>query len=266
MEGRCSVAVAVPVYRPGFDDDERVSLRHLERFLSAYDRYLVMPRALRFELDGYLQLRLPDRFFESRRTYSALMLSRDFYRSFAGYDYVLIYQLDCLVFSDQLLPWCERGYDYVAPPHTIGDRGPIVGNGGFSLRRIESFLGVLRSRVHPVDPAEYWARHWAHRPLAERLANLPRRWAKHLRRFNGVQWEIKRRNQAYHGWAEDWFWTLEAETYLPTFRRAPPEEGRRFGFNEDPRESFRATGGRLPFGCHGWNQFDRQFWEPYLLG
>jgi hypothetical protein len=37
------VAVVVPVYRPGLNADERVSLRHLERVLGGYDRFLVVP-------------------------------------------------------------------------------------------------------------------------------------------------------------------------------------------------------------------------------
>lgn len=265
MAATGTVAVAVPVYRPELDADESISLRHLQHHLSGFDRYLVLPESLEPSLPGFEPLRFPDRFLESRRGYSALMLSSGFYRRFRAYDYVLIYQLDCLVFSDRLLEWCTKGYDYVAPVHTIGEHSPMVGNGGFSLRRVESFLRVLESRVRSVDPAVYWTENWASRPFRVRLANLPRRYAKHLVAFNGVQREIRQLNRASHGWAEDWFWTLRPEAYLPEFRRAPPEEGMRFAFNEAPRETFEAIGRQLPFGCHGWNTFDRAFWEPYLL-
>jgi hypothetical protein len=260
-----TVALVVPIYRPTLEPDEQVSLRHLDRFLSSFDRFLVKPEGLELSLDGYRARSFGDRYFASRRGYSQLLLSKKFYRSFSAYEYILVYQLDCLVFADELLDWCERGYDYVAPPHTIGDRDPQVGNGGFSLRRVESFLAVLDSRIRTVDPRAHWAEHWAQKPALERWRNLPRRYAKRLLRFNGVQMEIKRLSSAYLGWAEDWFWTLQAEKYLPTFRRAPTAEGLRFGFNEAPRESFEALGRRLPFGCHGWNRFDREFWEPYLL-
>ncbi len=260
-----TVAIAVPVYRASFERDERISLRHLEHYLPEFDRYLVMPKSLEFDVPGFAKLHFPDTSLASRRGYSALMLSTDFYRAFAAYEYILVYQLDCLVLSNRLLDWCAKGYDYVAPVHKIGDHPPLVGNGGFSLRRIESFLAVLTSKVRPVDAAAYWRENWAARPVNVRLANLPRRYAKHLRAFNGVRREIRQLNRAYHGWAEDWFWTLRAETYLPSFHRAPPAEGLRFGFNEAPREAFEANGRRLPFGCHGWNHFDREFWEPYLL-
>jgi hypothetical protein len=258
------VAVVVPVYRPGLNADERVSLRHLERVLGGYDRFLVMPESLRFGLDGFGVKRFPDRFLESRRGYSALMLSRRFYSTFAAYDYVLIYQLDCLVFRDELHYWCEQDYDYIGAMHKIGDRS-LPGNGGFSLRRISSFLNVLNSKTRTVDPGEHWQRHWSQRAPLRRGLNLPRRYAKHLHSFNGVGWEIHRMNRAYHGWAEDWFWSLNAQKYWPRFRIAPNEQGLRFAFAESPEEWFELAGRQLPFGCHGWNGVARAFWEAYVL-
>jgi hypothetical protein len=260
-----TVAVVVPFYGQDLTGDECLSLRHLNRFLSSYDRYLAAPKSLRFRLDGFRAARFADRYFESRRGYSALMLSREFYRAFSSYEYVLIYQLDCLVFADELLYWCDREYDYIGAVHTIGDRPRSVGNGGFSLRRIPSFLGVLESNRREVDPGTYWAENFGQRPAPGRWKNLPRKYAKHLRAFNGVQWEVRRINRAYSGWAEDWFWSLEAKKYLPSFRIAPNDDGLRFAFDERPREAYEANGRQLPFGCHGWSKHDREFWEPYLL-
>ncbi len=255
----------MPAYRAELDDDEKVSLRHLEHYLGDVDRYLVAPQTLRLDLPGFRRVDFPDRCLASRRGYSALLLSRAFYRSFDSYEFVLVYQLDSLVFSGDLASWCLRGYDYIAPVHTIGDHPPTVGNGGFSLRRIPAFLAVLESRTRTVDPERHWSEHWAGKPPLARLQATPRRYAKRLRLFNGVGHEIRGRNRSYAEWAEDWFWTLRAEAYSPTFRRAPPEVGLEFAFNEQPREAFAANGGRLPFGCHGWSRFDRGFWEPYLL-
>src|ERR1700737_7989 len=259
-----AAAVVVPFYRQELGADERVSLRHLDHFLGPYDRFLFMPKSLRGGLDGFGSRRFSDRFFESRRGYSALLLSRDFYRSFSEYEYVLVYQLDCLVFSDDLLRWCEKEFDYIGAVHTIGDNAPCAGQGGFSLRRVSSFLDVLNSRIKTVDPAEYWERNWSSRPPIERWRNLPRKYAKHLGSFNGVRWEIKRLNRTYLGWAEDWFWSLEARRYHPEFRIAPIEDGLRFAFDQSPETAFAAAGRGLPFGCPGWTRA-RAFWEPYLL-
>jgi hypothetical protein len=262
--GGRSVAVVTPFPSAALDKGARVSLRHLNHHLGSYDRFLVMPRSQRQGLEGFEVKRFPDRWLESRRAYSALLLSRDFYRSFADYEYILVYQLDCLVFSAELAEWCAKGYDYIGAVHVIGDNPPCAGQGGFSLRRVAGFLEVLSSPVRTEDPAEYWKRSWAGRPPLQRWRNVPRRWAKHLRRFNGVQREIRRRNRDYHGWAEDWFWSLDARRYKPDFTVAPVEEGLRFAFDEDPERSFEEAGLRLPFGCHGWTRRP-DFWAPYLL-
>ena len=37
-----------------------------------------------------------------------------------------------------------------------------------------------------------------------------------------------------------------------------------FAFEAEPRRCFERLG-RLPFGCHRWQKFDRAFWEPHLL-
>jgi hypothetical protein len=39
----------------------------------------------------------------------------------------------------------------------------------------------------------------------------------------------------------------------------------RFAFEAEPRRCFERIGGRLPFGAHRWQKFDRSFYEPYLL-
>jgi hypothetical protein len=265
LQAQSTVAVAVPVYQPQLDADDLTALRHLLHYLSAFDLYLVMPESLELSLTGFKPMRFSNRFLESRRGYSSLMLSTDFYRRFSAYEYVLVHQLDCLVVSNRLLDWCAKGYDYVAPVHTIGNHPPMVGNGGLSLRKVEGFLGVLTSKVRAITPSDYWVENWAAKPLRVRLAKLPRKYAKHFVALNGVRREIDQLNRADYGWAEDWFWTLRPEIYMPGFRRAPPNEGMRFAFNEAPRETFELIGRQLPFGCHGWTQFDRSFWEPHLL-
>ena len=40
-------------------------------------------------------------------------MKEKFYRAFADYEYILIYQLDCLVFASSLEEWCGKGWDYV---------------------------------------------------------------------------------------------------------------------------------------------------------
>lgn len=257
------VAVLVPAYRASLDADERISLRHLERFLGSYDRYLILPATLKLELPGFEIERFPDEFFRSLFDYSRLFLDKRLYRRFSQYEYILVYQFDCLVFADELEQWCAAGYDYIGAVHEIeGVR--MVGNGGFSLRRVAGCLAALESKRRMIAPGEHWQKHWAHRPRHIRAVNLPRRFLKHLRAFNGVDWELRQDRRSATAWPEDWFWSLKAEKYNQAFRKPPNDEAHRFAFDAEPRACFEAIG-RLPFGCHAWTRFDRAFWEPHLL-
>jgi len=64
---------------------------------------------------------------------------------------------------------------------------------------------------------------------------------------------------------EDHFWSDEAIKYHPEFRVASTELGLRFAFEVAPRYCFELNNYTLPFGCHAWPRYDRNFWEPYLL-
>ena len=106
---RGSVAVVVPAYnRAQFTPDEEISFRHLEHVLGRYDKFLAVPRSLEIERPGYQIQRFDDGYFGSAIANGKLMLSPAFYESFRKYRYILIYQLDALVFSDQLLEWCRQ--------------------------------------------------------------------------------------------------------------------------------------------------------------
>jgi hypothetical protein len=56
-----------------------------------------------------------------------------------------------------------------------------------------------------------------------------------------------------------------AAKYYPDFNVASVEEGLRFAFEVAPKECFELNNLTLPFGCHAWPKYDRDFWKPYLL-
>jgi uncharacterized protein DUF5672 len=223
------VAVAVPYWGDPLGEDERISLRQLDRFLARYDRFAVGD-----ELTGLGSKRFPGRYFRNPITYSQLLLSARFYEAFADYDYVLVHQLDAVVFRDELADWCERGLDYVGAPWFPGPEMPLVtepavGNGGLSLRRVAAFREVL-------DRAgERYARRW-----------------------------VKGRSDSRFEAHEDLFWSFDARRFLPEFRIATVEEALGFAFEVAPRRAFELAGGNLPFGAHAWARYDREFWEPFL--
>jgi hypothetical protein len=260
------VAIVVPVStRAELTAEERISLRHLEHHLAPYDKYLIIPEGLRLKLPGFQVRRFDRRYFGSVAAHTKLMLSPQTYEAFRDYEFILLYHLDALVFSDQLLEWCAAGYDYIGAPWLKSEEAPElgfsqVGNGGFSLRRVESFLRVIRSRRRRLDPEAYWKKHHARKPPHLRLANLPRKVLKYTGVRNNVRWEI-----ANYRPNEDGFWATRAKHYDPSFRVAPVDAGLQFAFECAPRYCFEANGQRLPFGCHAWQRHDPEFWRPYML-
>jgi Protein of unknown function (DUF5672) len=88
-----------------------------------------------------------------------------------------------------------------------------VGNGGFSVRRVRSFLRVLESRRYFVEPAEYWHKFAARYGLLTRLVNTPRRYLKKLIFLNDVHWHVRMALQS--GVHEDRFWAEYAHPLRP---------------------------------------------------
>jgi hypothetical protein len=270
-----TVAIVVPLStRRTLLPDEEVSMRHLCHFLGRHDKFLIAPEGLSIEREGFKTLHFGRRFFGSAAAHNQLLMWPAFYETFRDYEYILMYHLDSLVFSDDLIRWCRAGWDYIgAPwipcPETPWVKEPRVGNGGFALMKIESVLQVLRSRYRK-KPVAFWAdlltRNGTRlRPLftlAEAAGRVFPGSALLSRLLRG--WRASR-NPAPHGLNNDYFWSYQAVAYMPTFRVAPVEEGLRFAFEAAPRLCFDLTHGQLPFGCHAWEKFDRGFWEPHLL-
>jgi hypothetical protein len=267
------VAIVVPLsLRSELTSDEQISMRHLLHFLGDYDKYLIAPRGLRVQSDGFRVKRFSRKFFGSSVAHNRLTYARSFYQAFADYKFIFFYHLDSLVFSNQLLQWCASDLDYIGAPwlqcaDTPWVQQPRVGNGGFTLIRVEAALKVLHNRFRQ-EPARYWFE------LVERnarllepiVATLRRRRIKHRiprsKTVDRLQNEWSRIERPTNN---DLFWADEASRYLPEFKVASVEEGLRFAFEAAPRSCFELTRGRMPFGCHAWTRFDRKFWEPYLL-
>lgn len=158
MKNTC--AIIIPIYKPTLNCVEEIALNRLKNVIgTSRDIYLIAPDNLdTTAYDNIYGIHLntiyfPQYYFESTATYSHLCLNYNFYNEFSDYEYMLIYQLDCYLFSDEIDFWCSKGYDYIGPPILSTDCGwntvvetvngkkykPMVGNGGFSLRKIETF-------------------------------------------------------------------------------------------------------------------------------
>lgn len=158
------VCIVIPYYKEQLDENEMTSYSRVLSVLSGYDIAVAAPEKIRASLDiiGAITVYLPDDRFVSRLSYSQMMLDPSFYELFAEYEYILLYQLDAYVFSDRLIEFCDMGYDYIGAPlpkfewfdlyHNLSIKESYsVGNGGFSLRKVESCIRVLKKKQEIYD-------------------------------------------------------------------------------------------------------------------
>ena len=164
--------IVIPIYKEKLDLDEKFSLKRLNHIIGGkdYDVYFVKPNSLN-DLDEYRLLlknlkvntiSFDDKYFKNTSTYSKLLINSGFYKKFKEYEYMYIYQTDCYLIKDDLEYWSKQEYDYIGAPIFAYSAGwkdykhldnqgknipskyiPQVGNGGFSLRRISTFIDML---------------------------------------------------------------------------------------------------------------------------
>ena len=103
-----------------------------------------------------------------------------------------------------------------------------VGNGGFSLRRVEAMLQVLDQ--HP-----------------DKMAEIAKN-ANHTACFEDVVWSVRVN--------ELWPATLNIPDYVTAAR---------FAFEGHPEMAMRCTSGELPMGAHAFYRHrNRKFWSQFL--
>lgn len=164
------IVIVIPAYRPQIRPNEKASLLQLQDVLPDYPKVIIGPETM--DYSAYLDLveakveKFPDNSFKSRDTYSQLLLSSTFYEIFSDYEWMLIYQTDAWIFEDRLAEFTSQPYDYWGAPHTLNCHprtelidyrsGCIVGNGGFSLRRISAMKEACEKLGYP-ECRDIWA-------------------------------------------------------------------------------------------------------------
>jgi Protein of unknown function (DUF5672) len=266
------VAVVTPVYRLPLTTQEEISFKHLRHYLGKFDKYIVAPKSLPVSWPDFQTRYFKDVCFSNISEYSKLLAAKQFYQAFADYEYILIHQLDCLVFSNDLEYWCAKRWDYVGAPwfknHESSSTGGFwaVGNGGLSLRNVSNALAVLESKALYDEPSERGrkTRYFQRSPRLRAMACKTKTFLHRQGYRNTIHWHLKELNKRpdFH---EDRFWALDAKRFMPQFRIPTPQEAVAFSFECAPQYCFKANSERLPFGCHAWTKWGPDFWEPYLL-
>lgn len=264
------VAVVIPLYKEIPSESEILSL---ERAFSIFrDRKIILICPGNLNLKNYRQykaevLRFPSGYFKSQNTYNRLLLKKEFYERFSSFDYILIYQTDAYVFSDDLTYWCNKNFDYIGAPWTVDHKPDAslgfvseTGNGGFSLRKVSSFIRILSLNVL-IHDKKYFIDKYNLNNILSRIIFYPFIKLKKAGFRNNIRFLICNYK---HG--EDKFWAFEARKFDNSFRVAGLDEALGFSFEMAPEILYKMNSSRLPFGCHAFKKHDPEFWQQFIEG
>lgn len=244
--------IIIPVYQEKLNKFERISFKRCLKIFKDYTICIVTHKGL--NLNYYEKIIATDyknkirfeyfnySYFESINSYNSLMLSSEFYSRFVGsFHYLLIYQLDCYIFEDNLDRFIEKNIDFIGAlvPSEFLDEVKFryenefnksttvkyLYNGGFSLRKIALFLDVCKSNQKSLF----------------------------------TEWK---------GWNEDFVFSIilhNENAILPS-----KAEALKFSFECFPEECYIENNKKLPMGCHAWfingeKFYDDLFWFKRII-
>lgn len=254
--------VVIPFYQIHLSQSELFSVARNTKVLQEFRIVAVCPQSMEVPLKKILIAIYPkieietfdDIYFGSISGYNRLLKSAEFYKRFSTHEYLLLAQTDALVISNELEKWCAPKYSYIGAPWFEGFTQPTkplrligVGNGGFSLRRIQDFIECLQNNC-------YLPNVLAKKPT--KIFDIPGhlRFIKHHYLFAWSKGVFQTKIN------EDVFWGLLIPMRHPKFKVAPIEKAYEFAFDAEPRYLFELNHRQLPFGCHAWERYDRDFW------
>lgn len=261
-ESLSSCAIIIPTYKiyAKLTEYEKLSLDQCLNILSSYPIFLVKPNSL--SLDGYMQVNpklfvesFDNNYFNTVKSYNELLLSQMFYSRFIQFKYILIYQLDAFVFTNDLLFWCNQGYDYIGAPWLAQEKNiPIHVKLEYEQRIQQAYLQNKKVKNSNIP---------SHLQFYNRVGNggFSLRNVKLLYKICGemeAKIETYLKNDWHPYFNEDVFWSLEVnretrELNIPDYKTACL-----FSLEHRPILGMKYNDGYYPFGCHGWSKW------PYL--
>jgi len=223
--------------------------------------------AYNFPVDDYVRIFKGQKIFieyfkaemlKTVSSYNCLCLSKKFYERFLGYKYMLIYQSDAYVFRNQLQFWTEQGYDYIGAPFYKNNREPfdmhhwMVGNGGFSLRATKKCYALTKKiefyhlLIKVFDTIRF------KKLVFNFLIKLG---------FNNLAIIQKIILNKYN---EDYVFGVLSKSLMKNFIVPPIEKAWQFSFEAHPSKLYTLNNNQLPFGCHGWEKYEPEFWVKFI--
>ena len=271
-----SVVVIVPVYKL-LNKSEIQSMESLNKLESQSNLHVCLVGSdffvqLNYDcltplLSDFITLKkasFDEGYFKDVVSYNRLLLSNEFYQRFKSYEYMLVFQTDAFIIKDSLDVFIDKAYTYIGAPWLVADvpekEGLLVGNGGFSLRHIPSFIKALKLNLTISDslwklyhPANNWKRR-----LFKLFVYLP---AQFLSKIQGRSFFFEK---AKYNWMnEDVVWSQFIQDHKE-YTLSSLEDALMFSFETMPRECYRLNNNQLPFGCHALEKYDPQFWKSHI--
>ena len=265
------IVVIIPVYKTQPSAMEIVSLRQCRKVLLNYDVYLIAPQGLdcsayRQEYPELQMQEVPAYWLGSIEAYNRMKRTLAFYMLFEAYTFMLTYELDSYIFSDNWAIAKTFSYDYIGAPWFEGwlkaDRNSKlkeVGNSGFSMRNVQKCIKVLQA-VEMLRPR--WGL------FRSMLLYKIFQFSKLAHLYNPF-WKKDTPNPyfftTYGNWHanEDEFWGGIAPRMFE-FEVATIDDAIRFSFEVNPSILYGHNHHQLPLGCHAWERHDPEFWKHYI--
>lgn len=270
-----NVAVVIPVYKQYVELSamEKKSLHNTCNVLNNYDIIFVTHSSI--SIDGYCSNYVNEinfkTFFFSKEYflniagYNKLMLNLEFYEKFSAYQYILICQLDVFVFSDNLTFFIKKKYDYIGAPWFEGfDKAHTqsniigVGNGGFSLRKVKSFLSILYT-LEAISKQKFEIKN---------ILIFCSQFIPIIKLFKHEYYRKKYNYETPFPWEtlryEDDYWARLIKIFFPWFRVGSVEDAISFAFEVNPEVLFSMNQNKLPMATHAWEKYSPGFWKKFI--
>ncbi|AXB55361.1 DUF5672 family protein [Flavobacterium fluviale] len=274
------ICIVIPIYKEELNLSETKSVLQCLKVLSDYSIYFIAPEGLKIEFYEKKFSEIPKtiffdkNYFESLKGYNKLMLNSEFYKTFDTFSYMLVYQTDCYVFRDELLMWAKKGFDYiggiwfegfVGNPY-LGAKMWKAGNGGFSLRKIDSAIKILSSKKTIKNFRELFQE-------KKKMMNVSR--VQLIRELFFLPLYVigYKNNYSYcannYEFNED-FYFIEMYERNKIFKMPLIGEALTFSWDRHPSYMYEQTND-TPFGCHAWFREDfpyeanKKFWLKKII-
>ena len=135
-------AIIIPWLGVNAHPIQRALIRHTRKKLPEFSFVFIGPdnldeRLLKEEFPECTVYKFDTSFFEDGKGYASLTLREDFYELFGWSEFILLFEPNSFIISNQLYYWCKQGYDYIS-----GDR--------LSLRNVDTFLSQTKKNKREI--------------------------------------------------------------------------------------------------------------------